>query len=289
MGAAGEPNFYGRQLIRGLKALREQAEFGQDEAGALLHMTLQKVSRIENGQLPGWHELRGMLTAYRLPSDKWSPYLELWDLAKHRGWWLKYRVADSRYLRMEHTASTVYEFQIGYLPELLQTEQYTRAMFTHDTTSQSAKAVEREVEARQIRQQRLLSSSPLRLHTIVHEPVLYQGVDRAQLIYLLRQAELPNVTLQVLPQACGLHPGLYGGLKLLSFDDRKLPMIEKEPDIVFSWSVLGWSDTQDVDQVAKVRCILDGLAERALSAEESMEVLKTLEGGGRLWPAVDRD
>jgi transcriptional regulator with XRE-family HTH domain len=257
MACTPEPNYYGRQLVRRLRTLREQTGLTQQEAGNRLNLTLQKISRMENGQLPGWHELQAMLDLYGLPIDDWNDHLDLWRLAKEPGWWRKYRLKDPRYIRMEHEAATVYEFQLGYLPELLQTEQYARA--THPRAS--------EVEIRMRRQDRLTADPPLRLHSIVHEPVLRQGVDRAQLVQLKQRAELPNVTLQVLPQDRGLHDGLRGALTVLSFDDRT------EPDIAFTETVLGWSDTQNTERTAQVRRVLDQLASLSLSPADSAGLL----------------
>jgi hypothetical protein len=124
--------------------------------------------------------------------------------AKELGWWRKYGITDYRYLRMEDAASHAYEFQIGYLPELLQTEHYARMTFTDDTLSQ--KTINGQVTARMTRHHRLTSRPQLHLHAIVHDPVLHQGV-RDQLTHLIKQAQLPNVTFQVLPQARGPHPG----------------------------------------------------------------------------------
>lgn len=268
MACAPPPNYYGRQLIRRLKILREQAHFTQQEAGDKLNLTLQKLSRFENGQLPGWHELRAMLDLYGIPSGEWDEYLELWQLAKKPGWWRKYNLKDPRYVRMEHEASIVHEFQLGYLPELLQTEQYARMTFAH----KGSRTIETEVMIRMRRQDRLTSDTPLHLHTIVHEPVLSQGVDRAQLIRLTQRAQLPTVTFQVLPQDRGLHEGLRGALTLLSFDDRK------EPDIAFTETVLGWSDTQNAERTAQVRRVFDRLAALALSPDDSLGLLAGLKG-----------
>jgi hypothetical protein len=270
MGQSPEPNFSGRQLIRCLRTLREQAFLTQGEASKRMRFTLQKLSRLETGQLPGFHELQAMLDVYGLPISDWGFYIELWERAKQRDWWRKHGLKDPRYVRMEDAASIVYEFQIGYLPELLQTERYARTTFADDVVRTSTKAINGEVMVRMTRQQRLDSNPPLRLHSIVHEPVLSQGVDQAQCDHLSKRAQLPNVTFQILLQSHGVHQGLRGALTLLSFDDTK------EPDIAFSENVLGWSDTQDYERTASVRRILDRLAEQALSPDESLAFLATL-------------
>lgn len=271
MASTPDPNYHGRQLTRVLRVLREQAGLTQFDAGRRLHLTLQKVSRLENGQLPSYHELQAMLDLYGLPVGDWDQYLGLWERAKERGWWRKYGLTDAHYVVMEDAASEAYEFQLGYLPELLQTEQYAQMTCTDDAAATSIKTINSKIKVRIARQRRLLADPPLRLHSIVHEPVLHQGVDRAQFTHLIRQATLPNVTFQILPQDRGLHQGLRGSLMLLSFADSN------EPDIAFSESALGCSDTQDNEQTSTARRTLDRLAALALSPDESVELLAALE------------
>jgi transcriptional regulator with XRE-family HTH domain len=270
MGTPGIPNYHGRQLLRELKKLREVAGYTQEEAGSELHLTLQKLSRIENGQLPGYHELRAMLDVYGLPSGEWQPYLDLWDRARKRGWWRKYGLPDSSYVCMEHEASQLYEFQLGYLPGLLQTERYARTIYEQAVPTLGPKTIESNVSVRLRRQDRLFSDHPLTLRSLIHEPTLYQGVDRAQLTQLVARAEMPNVTVQIVPQTSGLHGGLLGSTILLSFDDQH------EPDIVFAETFLGITQSQDDDKTAGARMMLDDISARALNPHESLVFLKRM-------------
>jgi transcriptional regulator with XRE-family HTH domain len=264
MGCAPEPNYHGRRLIRALKSLRDQACLTQEEAGEHLNFTLQKMSRFENGQLPGWHELQAMLDLYGLPTSEWPRYLELWEQARERGWWRKFGLKDPRYVRMEDEASAKYEFQLGHIPTLLQTERYARDLLTR-----AGRHVSSELPVRMHQQERLYSDNKLRLHTLVHEPALHQGVDRAQLVRLIRQAELPNVTLQVVSQRL-LHAGLHGSVILLSFDDPH------EPDIAFTETLLGLHQTQQAKVTSAVRRTLDHLAATAMTPDDSLALLKAM-------------
>lgn len=265
MATPGTPNYHGRQLLRELKRLREQAGLTQEEAGGRLHLTLQKLSRIENGQLPGYHETRAMLKLYGLGQYEWQPYLDLWEHARERGWWREFGLRDASYVCMEQEASTMIEFQLGHLPEMLQTKHYARASLARHED------VESRVIVRLRRQRRLFADdTPLVLHTLVHEPVLSQGVDREQLLQLVERAQLPNVVVQVVPQSAGLHGGLGGSVVLLGFEDSQ------EPDIVFTETLLGLAHTQDEARTAAVRDLLRDLATVAMSPEDSLDVLKSL-------------
>jgi DNA-binding XRE family transcriptional regulator len=265
MGTPSLPNYHGRQLLRELKRLRERADMTQEEAGRRLHLTLQKLSRIENGQLPGYHELRAMLRLYGLPVQDWESRLELWERARKRGWWRDFGLKDSGYVCMEQEAESVVEFQLGWLPALVQTERYAKASLSH------VDDVETAVSVRIKRQERLSAAeNPLVLHALIHEPTLQQGVDREQLLQLVERAQLPNVTLQIVPQSVGAHGGLAGSVTLLQFTDPH------EPDIVFAESAIGLDQTQDIARTAAVRRRLNRLTTLALTPEDSLDTVKAL-------------
>jgi hypothetical protein len=123
------------------------------------------------------------------------------------------------------------------------------------------------------RQERLFADPPLVLRALVHEPVLHQkGTDHEQLVQLLDRAQLPNVTIQVVPQGLGFHPGLAGSVMLLSFDD--------EPDIAYAETAFGRIQAEDADMTAYVRQTLGRLTRDALSPDETLLLLKRLAATG---------
>lgn len=265
MGNLVGPNHRGRQLLRALKRLREQAGLTPAEAGTKLHLAPPKLARIENGQVPGYHETFAMLRTYGLDIDERAQYLTLWEQARERGWWRRFGLKDSSYVCMEQEATRMTEFQLGYLPELLQTERYARKCLAR------AADIDTRIEVRMRRQQRLLDAdNPLVLHTLVHEPALRQGIDRPQLRQLIERARLPHVTLQVVPQSAGMHPGLAGSVTLLSFDDPD------EPDFAFARTTLGTRQTQEEDQTTGVRDLLADITSVAMTPEESIDLMRTI-------------
>lgn len=257
-------NYYGKQLLRALRFLREQARLTQEEAGQRVHIEYKKLSRMERRQLPTYHELITLLDAYGVPSCDYGPYVALWELARRRPWWRDFQLDDARYVRMEDEAALKYEFQLGHLPTLLQTEDYARA-----TMSGSKQTVKKFTDLRMRQQDRLDTEPFLHVHALIHEPVLRQGIDRTQRDMLISRAEMPHVTIQIVPQRNYLHEGLNGSVVLLSFDDLF------EPDAAFTETMLGLQDTQDFAQTAAIRQSLDHLTRLALSPEETLLVFKT--------------
>jgi transcriptional regulator with XRE-family HTH domain len=272
MGQTPQPNYFGRKLIRDLRALRKQARLSQTEAGRRAHIELKKLSRLETAQLPSYHELCAILDVYGVLSGDWAPFVELWELAKRPPWWREFGVRDPRYIRMEDEATVMYEFRLGYLPDLLQTETYARAVLTNTGRSRSDEIVENQVAIRMRRQRRLFTDPKLTLHTLIHEPALYQGADAEQLSRLVEHARLSNVTLQIVPRTPTVHVGLHGSVALLTFPDRI------EPDIAFADTLAGLAETQHPDQVADVRRAIDLVTSLALSPQDSVDHINQLIG-----------
>ena len=89
-----EPTFRQRRLGEALKLLRERSGLSEREASDWIDYNVPKLSRIENGQVPDIHALRTMLDVYGVIGDEVEPCLEMWKLAKEKGWWKQYRIED---------------------------------------------------------------------------------------------------------------------------------------------------------------------------------------------------
>jgi transcriptional regulator with XRE-family HTH domain len=223
-----------RQLGALLTKLRVEAGLTQAEVARRLERTDSTISRIEGGQPPDIHLMRAMLDLYTVTVDRWKPIEDMRARAKEKGWWHAYRLdglGDDYgygygYVPMEAEASRVHSFQLALVPGLLQTEEYMRAVFA--TSSQvPIKQVNNEVAARLKRQERLFGDDPLALHVVMDESLLWRGFEwevmSAQLARIAEMAELPNVTVQVMPASVGPHEGFSGMFTVLGFPD--------EPDV----------------------------------------------------------
>jgi hypothetical protein len=146
-----------------------------------------------------------------------------------------------RGLRGRSPATHRYEFQFGELPAHLQTEEAMPG-----------------------------SRQPLSLHTLLHEGTLRRGADHAQLCRVTACAQLPNVTLQIVPDSHDPHSWLSGSLVLLSFGDRR------EPGVAILETLFSRSRTQDARHLAAARQSLDRIAAFAMSPAESLVLLRKL-------------
>lgn len=179
VGQAREPSYRMRKLGRLLKELRVRVGLTQQEAAQKLRFSDKKVSRIEQGQLPGYHELEAMLDLYQLTVSEWEPIIELWERAQQRPSQpgvrtrsLSFHRDDHGYSGLEADASIVRDFQLGYISGLMQTDAYSRCIFRSGFVSRSETWIDQQVSMRLRRQQRLFDDEPLLVHSIMDETVL---------------------------------------------------------------------------------------------------------------------
>jgi transcriptional regulator with XRE-family HTH domain len=264
-----------RQLARTLRELRVHAGLTIEAAAPRLDVSASKLSRIENAhQGVDVHIVRSMLDLFDVGGDRWTEILELTREAATKGWWRAYGLDDRGYVPLEADATTVREFAAGTVPGLLQTADYARELFETSLRPRSRETLERDVTVRMIRQERLRSADrPLELQAVIEEATLHRllggrTVMRAQLQRLIEMAELPSVTVQILPTAVAGHPGLDGAFTVLSFEDLG------EPDMGYVEHPMGAMHIEKEEDVARARVVLDHLSSVALSPAESTELIE---------------
>jgi transcriptional regulator with XRE-family HTH domain len=256
--------------------LRAATGLSQQDAAKRLHFDHRRMSRIELGQqVPRYHDLRAMLDLYGLSIDAWDPYLEMAEQARRKSWYHAYGLDDYGYVSMEDEASQVREVQPAFVPGLLQTANYIRALYENTSEPFSEPEIELAVEIRRQRQKRLTSATnPIRMHAILDETVLRRELSprvmREQLNYLVLATELESVTVQVLPKSIGNHDGLHANFSVLSFPD------DEEPDVGYVEHVAGSVLIEKDKEVAKCSLTFEDLARRALSQTESVRLIEQL-------------
>jgi hypothetical protein len=187
------------------------------------------------------------------------------------GWWTVYKLEDQGYVSMEHEAESVRNLEPLFIPGLLQTEAYSRALLTKPGR-RSKQWIEIHGKIRMRRQQRLTADPPLTYEAIIQENALGRSdiepaLHRAQLHQIIERADWPNITVQVIPEAAGTHEGLLGPLTLLRFPDPE------DDDVVYTEHALGANHTDDSAQVNAAKLRLDHLAGLALDPAESIKLI----------------
>jgi transcriptional regulator with XRE-family HTH domain len=266
----GQSRLLGKRLAR----LRRLASLTLAEAVAPLRWSTSKLNRIENGQLPDFHGLRAMLDRYGVTVDRWQEYIDIFDAAGQPGWWRAYGLDDRGYVSIEAEAVLVRDFTLAYVPGLLQTEDYARALFR--ANPRSAQRLDKDVRVRMIRQKRLTSlDDPLQLVAVVTEAALRNPVGgrklmKAQLEQILMVAELDTVTVRVLPTSVGAHPGIDGSFTLLSFG------VPDEPDMAFVEHAIGSTSSAKPNVVKAATLRFRRLRASALGLDDSTALIERL-------------
>ena len=211
MPPSGSPVARRRLLAAELRRLRMGTGKTAAAVGVALGWSKAKVSRYElaqTGLKPD--DVTQLLDLYKVTGGRRAELLALAADAAHKGWWEAYSdvLTDGHmaFIGLEAEATSILEWQINVVPGLLQTERYALDVLSgyQVVAPITPRAVQRLVETRLTRQQLLTRDEPLDYTALLDESVLYRqrgvaSVMRAQLQRLAELAELPNVTIQILP------------------------------------------------------------------------------------------
>ncbi len=265
-----------------LHALREQARLTAVELGAKLGWSESKVSRLENARVrPNVGDVMDLLDVLGVTdATKREQLIALArDAATTRGWWSAYDGdIDKRQImsaELENGAVQIREFQPMLVPGLLQCREYAYARFaSRSMLGLPLINVDAAVDARLARQDILTRDAPLEYQALLDEALLVRrcgppGARRAQLAHLVKLAELPAVTLRVLPYDAEIE-GHYippCGFALFRFADPVDPeLITLETET----SDLHLGDEEDLD---RYKASYDQMWQAAFSPEDSVSLL----------------
>jgi transcriptional regulator with XRE-family HTH domain len=276
--AGFSPTVRRRRLGLELRQLREAARLTLDDVGEKLEWSGAKVSRIENARVRVTpRDVRDLLEVYGVTDEARQKNLILLTReARERAWWEDYReavAAEARaYVGVEEEALALHAFDVHIANGLLQTEEYARAVLRGVLIFATAEEVERAVRLRMGRQKVLHKEDhPLQLWSVIDESVLRRRVGgpqilRGQLRRLVESAELPNVTLQVLPLAAGAHAGIDGGFMIAEFRSP-------DPDVVYIEYRTGGVYLEDEDDVGQYNRVFNRLQAKAMDPDESVQMI----------------
>jgi transcriptional regulator with XRE-family HTH domain len=270
------------QVVLGkrLQELRERAGLKREEAAKVLRVAPATVRRMEMAdvalKIP---YVQILLTAYGVPEDEVAAFVTLAEEANRPGWWQRYTdvLPDwfSLYVSLEGAARIVRSYEPHFVPGLLQTEDYARAVLDAGTIGTAGQeAVERHVSLRMERQRLLDRPDPPHLWVIMDETVLRRPVSvhgrvmREQLDRLLEFAVRDRVTLQVAEFEDGPHPGTYAPFTLFRFAEPELP------DMVFTEYLTGALYLDSRAEVSTHLEVLDHMTARAASTQRTEKILR---------------
>ncbi|WP_326596031.1 helix-turn-helix domain-containing protein [Streptomyces sp. NBC_01803] len=263
-----------------LRRLREARGITGAEAGHRIRASHSKISRLEMGRT-GFktRDVADLLTLYDVTDE--SERATLLALARQSnapGWWHVYHdVVPSWlnvYLGLEQTAVVIRGYELQFVPGLLQTEEYARALLllgpddTHDR-------IERRVALRMARQRILRRPQPPHLWVVIDEAALRRsmgdaGLMRRQLDHLLNVSELPHVTIQVVPFTVGGYAAICGPITLLRPPGGELP------DVVYLEQLTGGVYPDKAAEIEQYRHMMNRLVVEAEAPTATRDFLYRL-------------
>jgi transcriptional regulator with XRE-family HTH domain len=267
-------------LGRRLQDLRERSGLKREEAAKFLRVAPATIRRMETAEVAlKIPYVQLLLTAYGVGPEEAGVFTDLVEEANKPGWWQRFHdiLPDwfSVYVSLEGAASLLREYEPHFVPGLLQTEDYARAVLRAGAVGRSSpEDTDRHVALRMARQSLLTSENAPRFWVVMDETVIRRPVGddpqvmRAQIDRLLEAAELPHVTLQIAEFSSGHHPGTYGPFVIFRFAEPELP------DMVFSEYLTGAVYLDARPEVATHLEVMDRMAAQAATAQSTKEILK---------------
>lgn len=266
-----------QELGAELQARRKAAGLTLRDLEKQVGMSNAKISLWENGhRLPSLEDLGTVLDALRVVGDERERIVAMRREAEGPGVLMAGTTTIgaqlAKLIEWEQGARRITDVAPLVVPGLLQTADYARAIVAGlpDTETRVALRMGRSEVLRR-------SRNPVQFHALIDDEVLVRGFPLAdvmleQLKHLLKMAELPNVTIQLVPSTSARYtPVLAGPFILLDFDTA--------PSIVhlehYRASVSLW---EEVD-VQEFRSAVAQIAEVAMSPERTTEVIGELVEG----------
>ncbi len=272
-----------RKLAGELRRLRESTGKTVEEVGDALNWSKSKVSRIENGRTAVQpRDVRLLLNLYEAPDDQRERLETLARTARERGWWDAYAgvlpAEFTNYIELEAEASAMrcYDALIPF--GLLQTEEYARHVIRSALLISPPGEIERRVQVRLARQRMITrAESPLDLWAVLDEAVLRRRIGapdplvmQDQLRHLIELSQLPNITIQVLPDVSGSHPATSGAFTIMQFPHPA------DPDVVYIENLTSNLYVENETEIYRYTLVFDQLRATALTPEQSVAFIAEL-------------
>nr|WP_240974208.1 helix-turn-helix transcriptional regulator [Nonomuraea sp. FMUSA5-5] len=264
-----------------LRKLREAKNVTREEAGHLIRGSESKISRMELGRV-GFKErdVADLLTLYGVVDQQArSAVLDLVATANEPGWWHRFNDVlptwFQAYVGLEEAAARIRTYEVQFVPGLLQTKEYARAVVTAGAAGIGAEEIARRVDLRLERQRMFDRPDGPVFWAVIDEAALRRPIGgaevmRAQIEHLIDLMRQPNITIQIMPFSFGGHSAEGGAFSILRFPDSDLPDVVYVEQLA---SALYLDKREDVDRYTEV---MERLCAVSTTPDETIELLRTI-------------
>ncbi|MEV6898310.1 helix-turn-helix transcriptional regulator [Amycolatopsis sp. NPDC051372] len=215
-----------------LRRIRKRAGLTQPQVAALVNRSHSHISRRERGELgfEAQAELEHTLTVTGATSEETIEALRLFRDGADPNWLIPGIARDLAVVtEYESVANDIFAYQPSLIPGPLQIPDYTRVMMVDGKMPESE--IDSKLELRTARRQRYLDGR-FRFETVLGEqairyPACPPDVAVRQLRDLCEVAEMPHISIQLLPFRLGYHPAREGGFVLIRSSSATLVHVEQ--------------------------------------------------------------
>ena len=288
-GAALGPKVARANVAQRLRELRDQAGLGVAQVAKAMDWSFSKLTRIEKGDVSIQPlEARALLGHYGVTDE--NVIAELSRLARtsrSRQWYSRHRLtgAYAEFVAFENEAAFIHTWQLLFVPGLLQTRDYARAVTARTLRADpNDEQVQARVDLRMDRQQalfeRLDGPDAPQVVAIIDESVLRRPIGgrdvlARQLDHLLELGQDPGrFLLGVAPLDLEHHSGLGGSFELLKFSGNS------HGDVLFVEGAAG-SDFLLTDRSSTDRhnALFQDLLDYGRTGDRALQMIKSLRDG----------
>lgn len=279
MGDSASPLLLRRRLRSELRAARLSKELTQEQVAKAMEWSLSKMNRIEKAKTGiSTNDLKALLPLYGITDKKRTDeLLGLARAARQAPWWREYGDMPPKTLLelidYESAASGVHQFETMFVPGIMQTEEFASAVLqSFYGESAPPERVADLVRLRTRRRDLLVGEDAPRFAFVLDESAIHRvigspAVMSRQLKQLSTLAELPNVTIRIVPFSAGWHPGMSGAFEVVEFDDTP------DENIVFLEGPRGDFISDDPAEASRYLDRFGRIMKKALPAGASIDLI----------------
>ncbi len=270
------PTVRQRELGTRLRELRTGLGLTVEQVGAELLCSGTKISRLETGaRRASLRDVRDLCRVYGVEDP--APLMDLARQAREPGWWSRFDDLDlNPYIGLEQEAVGITSYSMYYVPPLLQTGDYARAVIRGIGRKMDPRVLNDRVEARLLRQRRFDAPSPPQYRALADEAVFRRQVGgsavmRTQLDKILTWVALDRGSIQVIPFSAGAHASADSNFELLEFGDNS-----RQATIVYVEGLVGRQILERPAEVSRYREAIEYLRDSGLSTVDSAALIAAI-------------
>ena len=272
------PTVRQRELGKRLRELRGLHDLTVEDVAEKLLCSATKVSRLETGaRRPSLRDVRDLCVLYGVDEASSIELMSLARGAREQGWWTQYEDLNlDPLIGLEQDAIAITCYSMYYMPALLQTEDYARAIIKAIAPKIDTAIHQQRVEVRMRRQQLLDSANPPRYRILLDEAALRRRVGgpvvmAAQFDKVLDAARQGKAAVQVIPFEVGEYAAVDAYFVLLDFDEES-----NLSPVVFIEGLTGNQYIERKADIARYREAIESLRDSALSPRDSLSLMQEL-------------